>query len=422
LNILTVNTSASRGGASSIAKVIHQGVNRHGWGKSIFISGRKSDDHGQDIVNLGISPLRFLLNVFCYRILGVEGFFNQRPWNRVIEKYYSLADVVHVHNVHGYYLPDNVLALLLKKPVVWTLHDHWLGTGRCASPGDCEGLQQKCRPCPHPNRYPSSWVDRASAGKRYRESLISNGSVQFVVPSRSAYDLFTKMGISMSRLHVIENPLVDFPNDIQTLSRQDARRKLGIPLDRHVVTFIANCVDEPMKGFEVLLEALSLLPQQHKWFLVVIGEVSSKLKREVNSRFFNAFFVGFISDRRMFFEYLLASDCLVNPSYSESFGLVNIEALAVGCPVLCSDLPIFHEFKHKLVRFFDPGDSRRLAQSLVVLSESNFKCEDLQTFYSATICEQFSEKVVVSRYMEVYRKVLKESRTIEKNSNPVPKV
>lgn len=421
MNILTVNTSASRGGASSIAKAIHQGVNQLGWGKSIFISGRKNDGHRQDIVNLGISPLRFLLNVFCYRMLGVEGFFNQGPWRRVIEKYYSLADVVHLHNVHGYYLPDNVLALLLKKPVVWTLHDHWLGTGRCASPGDCEGFKQKCRPCPHPKRYPSSWVDHASAGKRYRESLISNGLVQFVVPSRSARDLFKKMGISMSRLHVIENPLVDFPNGIQALSRQDARRKLGIPLDRHVVIFIANCVDEPMKGFEVLLEAFSRLPQQHKWFLVVIGEVSSKLKRVVNSRF-NAFFVGFISDRRIFFEYLLASDCLVNPSYSESFGLVNIEALAVGCPVLCSDLPIFHEFKHKLIHFFDPGDSKGLAQSLVVLSERNFKCEDLQTFYSPTICEQFSEKVVVSRYMEVYRKVLKESRIIEKNSNSVPKV
>lgn len=411
MNVLVVNTTASWGGASLIAKVIHHGVNRYGLAESIFISGRKGNDHEQGVVDLGISPLRFLANVFCYRVFGVEGGLNYRAWRRIIAKYYAWADVVHLHNVHGYFMPEKVLALLLKKPVVWTLHDHWLGTGRCAVPGDCKGLENGCRPCPHPNRYPSSWVDHASAGKRYRDALISCRSVQFVVPSRTSCDIFTEMGIPKSRLQVIANPLVDFPSDIAALSQQGARESLGIPPGRHIVTFMATRVDDPMKGFAVLLDALSQLPRQHEWFLVVMGEVSGKTKRKVRSRPFNAFFAGPINDRRVLFEYLTASDCFVNPSYSETFGLVNIEALAVGCPVVCSDLPAFREFSHKSTRFFDPGDSRGLAQALIDLSESNFQRNDEQSVNAAAICEQFSEKVAVSRYVEVYRKALGENGT-----------
>jgi glycosyltransferase involved in cell wall biosynthesis len=219
------------------------------------------------------------------------------------------------------------------------------------------------------------------------------------------------MGIPKSRLQVIANPLVDFPSDIAALSQQGARESLGIPPDRQIVTFMATRVDDPMKGFAVLLDALSQLPRQHEWFLVVMGEVSGKTKRKVRSRPFNAFFAGPINDRRVLFEYLTASDCLVNPSYSETFGLANIEALAVGCPVVCSDLPAFREFSHKSTRFFDPGDSRGLAQSLIDLSESNFQRNDEQSVNAAAICEQFSEKVAVSRYVEVYRKALGENGT-----------
>jgi len=408
LNILVVNTSASRGGASSVAKIIHKGVNHYGYANSIFISGRNHDDSDSRIVDLGVSQLRFLLNVFLYRLTSVEGVMNRRLWDQVLVKYYSWADVIHLHNTHGYYLPNCVLELLLKKPVVWTLHDYWLGTGRCASPGKCRGFESGCFSCSHLYLYPSSLVDSASEGKRYRESLFFNSSAQFVVPSNISRDLFVKMGIPESRLSVIPNPLCDVPKDITSFSQKNIRKELGIPLDRRVVVFVANRVDDPGKGFAVLLEALSRLPRQ-EWFLVVVGQISRKVKREVRLSHLDVLYTGIIKDRHLFFQYLLASDCLVNPSFSETFGLVNVEALAVGRPVVCSDLPVFREVKHEMIHFYEPGDTSGLVHILRDLFRGEIRCDGMKPFDGNTISHFFSEEKAVSRYVDLYRRVLRES-------------
>lgn len=48
---------------------------------------------------------------------------------------------------------------------------------------------------------------------------------------------------------------------------------------------------------------------------------------------------------------------LVQPSTSEGFGLTGLEAMAVGCPVIASDIPIFHEIYKDHVEFFLPHDT-----------------------------------------------------------------
>lgn len=407
MNILTVNTTASRGGAAAIAKVIHQCVNRYEELNSVFISGRKSDEQVDNIVDLGISSVRFFTNVFCYRMCGIEGLLNQKAWCRILAKYYSWADVIHLHNVHGYYLPENVLAELLKKPVVWTLHDYWLGTGRCAMPENCDGVERKCVPCPYPSRYPSMWFRKASQGKFCKESAVLNSTVQFIVPSYTSRDNLVRLGLPKSRLRIIENPLINFPNQVSELIPYESRQFLKLPLDRRIMIFIANRVDEPRKGFDVLLDALSLLPQQHNWYLVVIGEVTNKLRQKALSRPIEINFIGSIEERSILFKYLNASDCFINPSFSETFGLVNIEAIAAGCPVVCSDIPIFREFDFGGFRFFNPGDCNGLAQILIDMYENAFDLKYNTQLCAKIVHDRFSVEKACELYTKVYREVVR---------------
>jgi len=71
-----------------------------------------------------------------------------------------------------------------QKPVVWTMHDQWLMTGRCAQPGACEGWRTGCDPCPHLHAYPPATVDRAAMQFARRRaafrSLASAGGVRLV--------------------------------------------------------------------------------------------------------------------------------------------------------------------------------------------------------------------------------------------------
>lgn len=55
---------------------------------------------------------------------------------------------------------------------------------------------------------------------------------------------------------------------------------------------------------------------------------------------------------------------LVFPSFMEGFGLPALEALSLGCPVLASDIPIFHEILGDSATYFDPSDVSGLARLL----------------------------------------------------------
>ncbi len=71
-------------------------------------------------------------------------------------------DVIHLHNLHGYYLHVGLLFAWLKRagiPVLWTLHDCWAFTGHCAffDFADCPLWEAGCHDCPQVKSYPASW-------------------------------------------------------------------------------------------------------------------------------------------------------------------------------------------------------------------------------------------------------------------------
>lgn len=74
-------------------------------------------------------------------------------------------------------------------------------------------------------------------------------------------------------------------------------------------------------------------------------------------------FFGEANDRELINLYTNAK-ALVFPSLMEGFGLPAIEALSLGCPVICSDIPIFHEILGSHALYFNPNDPKDLADKL----------------------------------------------------------
>jgi len=128
-----------------------------------------------------------------------------------------------------------------------------------------------------------------------------------------------------------------------------AKKQLGIPYEQHLALFVGRI--EPLKGVDTLLEAASILKEQHPAALknVRIGIIGGnpaapdddmrRLQR-LHAQLNLAGVVEFLGAREQSLlpNYYAAADMVVMPSHYESFGMVALEAMAMGTPVIASNV------------------------------------------------------------------------------------
>jgi D-inositol-3-phosphate glycosyltransferase len=129
--------------------------------------------------------------------------------------------------------------------------------------------------------------------------------------------------------------------------KNSARKKLSLPTDAHVVTFVGRI--QPHKGPEVLIRAIAEMVAHSpilrpKLITQIVGGASGSNGAEVERLKELVAWLGISDvvrfappvDRKELPDYYRASDLVCVPSYSESFGLVALEAQACGTPVVAS--------------------------------------------------------------------------------------
>jgi D-inositol-3-phosphate glycosyltransferase len=128
----------------------------------------------------------------------------------------------------------------------------------------------------------------------------------------------------------------------KTVDKAEARQKLGLANEK-ILLFVGRI--DPLKGIDNLIKTLPLLANQGKFKLVVVGgdensreelEGLKKLAAE-NNILDSVDFRGLVKQEQLPYFYSAADVCVV-PSYYESFGLVPLESLACGTPVVATDV------------------------------------------------------------------------------------
>jgi glycosyltransferase involved in cell wall biosynthesis len=123
-------------------------------------------------------------------------------------------------------------------------------------------------------------------------------------------------------------------------------------------TFVVIVSAEPRKNVNAVIRAFRKLPQAD---LVVIGRTSgADLTRNVPP---NVRLAGYIEEREKA-TLITEAHGLIMPSLAEGFGVPIIEALAANTPVLCSDIPVFHEVAGELADYFDPFSTESICASV----------------------------------------------------------
>jgi putative colanic acid biosynthesis glycosyltransferase len=219
MNILQFNVRLAEGGAAGVALDLHQRALQKGL-QSRFIygygkGGKKSVSHDNfPQVHKHTPRLTSIANIALFRLFNRDLFGNLNNLYRTVTRTTGPV-VLHFHVLHSYWLNlEEVVAFCQKvqahKPdtrFVWTLHDHWSVTGRCAFTDGCEGWKNNCQKCPTLSNYPPVKVDRAHqlvAGKRqlFRD-MLSLGCT-FISPSQHVADAFNSL-YGAGRCQIINN-------------------------------------------------------------------------------------------------------------------------------------------------------------------------------------------------------------------------
>ncbi len=239
-------------------------------------------------------------------------------------------DIIHLHNLHGYYIHVPALFDYLKtanKKVVWTLHDMWPFTGHspaCDQAG-CEKWRHGCGSCPMMKEYPKSFTDHSDRNFRWKkESFLGLPDMTLVSPSRWLAGLTEQSFMGAYPVKVI-------PNGIDTAAfsprKTDFRTRHGLE-NKKIILGIAGNWHDTRKGFPDFMALAEKLPEDYH--IVMVG-IPEDLKAQLPE---NVLGIPKTHSVQELAEVYSAADVLLNPTYSDNFPTVNLEALCCGTPVL----------------------------------------------------------------------------------------
>lgn len=139
-------------------------------------------------------------------------------------------------------------------------------------------------------------------------------------------------------------PVEVIPNVIDTSlfvlsDKAEARKSLSLPLDKKIILMGAARINDPIKGFEYLVKALSILKErkgEEDYFLVLFGGIKGddSFLSEIPISYV---WMGSLSDPSMIAKLYAAADVTVVASLYETFGQTIIEGMACGCPAVSFD-------------------------------------------------------------------------------------
>lgn len=114
--------------------------------------------------------------------------------------------------------------------------------------------------------------------------------------------------------------------------------------------FLMVGTNDPRKNFEL---AASFISEQLNKKIVLVGGNHSNFRQTVTTKADNLIRLGHISMENLKWLYMNTS-ALISPSLYEGFGIPNLEAMALNCPIICSDIPVFKEVCDGASLYFSP--------------------------------------------------------------------
>lgn len=264
------------------------------------------------------------------RLFDGSGFGSKRATKEFIKwaKEYD-PDVIHLHNIHGYYINIEVLFDYLRtcgKRIIWTLHDCWAFTGHTpyCDAKNCEKWKTGCGKCPGLKEYPRSYVDNSSNNWKKKKNIMQGiSNMTIVTPSRWLEGLVKESFLSEYPVIVIHNG-IDTSQFYPMESNFKERYKIS---DKFMLLGVSTSWDE-MKGLSDYYRLADILGNRYQ--VVLVGLTKGQIENLPK----NVLGIERTNSVRELAQIYSEADLFVNLSYCENYPTVNLEALSCATPVL----------------------------------------------------------------------------------------
>jgi len=242
--------------------------------------------------------------------------------------------------------------------------------------------------------------------------FVSNNCLNMViaVSEKARRNYVLRQGIREEKTAAIYNSI--YLEEKKDYGRITIRRELGLSESATVIGMFGRLIKE--KGYsDVVLAAGEVLRHTRNVQFLVVGEGAERenLEALVKSKGLekNVIFAGFRQDTSNIMESI---DLLVQPSWTESnesFGLVLIEAMAAGKPVIASNIEPFFEVVEdgKSGLLFPEKNHKALAQKLLFLLNDRALMEKMGRCGYEVIKEKFDARIIARKTEDVYKQVLR---------------
>lgn len=338
----------------------------------------------------------FWMHVMITTVFDRQGYGSYFMTKKIVKRLREEnPDIIHLHNLHGYYIYLPLLFRYLSQEfegkIFWTFHDCWPITGHCAyfSAVDCKKWKEGCNHCPNKRVYPVSLFFDASK-RNYEDKkkmFCSLKNMMIIVPSEWMAQI-----VKMSFLHQYPVTVVNNGIDLKTFSYREPKDalfvKYGIARGKKILLGVANIWDK-RKGLNDFLSLAQILPEDYQ--IVLVGLSHPQIKKMPE----NIIGIQRTEDKEELAMLYSMSYIFINPSLEESFSLVTAEALACGTPVIVLDTSAVKEFvceNNGIV--LGNHDATDYLQAIKTLEEKNLFREQISQTASKYNVEGYAEKIL----------------------------
>ena len=340
------------------------------------------------------------VNVALARISGFNGCFAWVETYKLLKKIDEFKpDIIHLHNLHDSYINLPMLFSYIKKhdtPVVWTLHDCWSFTGHCPhfTIAKCDKWKTGCYGCKQYKDYPASIFDNSKLMWKLKKKWFTGvKNMTIVTPSKWLAGLVKESYLNEYTVRVINNGI-----DLNVFkpTKSDFREKYGISRSECIILGVSFGWNYK-KGLDCFVKLRNELNERYR--IVLVGTDSS-IDKQLPSGIVS---IHRTQNQKELAEIYSAADVFFNPTREEVLGLVNLESLACGTPVVTFNTggspECINEYSGIIVE--DGDDIKTIFENKSYLDIMKENC--------IKRAQQFKENEVYLKYLKIYTITLKES-------------
>jgi glycosyltransferase involved in cell wall biosynthesis len=408
-NILTINTANSGGGAEKVAYNLCRELHLRGYHSKMLARtiDFSIDQYAKELV-LPVPGNDVLYSAGNYldEKLSTHSLFYLPTWKIPFMELIRTADLIHLHNMHGYYFNIMTIPFLMwQKPVVWTLHDMWSFTGKCTWSFECERFSRSCGECPQLAAYPVQKKDTSAFQLKLKKFLYANRKYVIVTPSAWLQSNVQKSILKHVPTYVVPSPIdtkVFYPED-----KSAARQRLGIPEGKTVIMFIASWVNTiAHKGIDAFLDMLArFYSERQDMYTIIVGHLQGQ---SVLKDRFAGLETGYVTDPNILRACYASSDVFVSPTLAENSSCTIVEAMACGAPTVAyATGGVPEQIIHGQTGFLaPPGDRQLLYEAIKEILNTPEKKVSFGKAGAHRAVENFAMDVFFEKYLNVYKETI----------------